>query len=63
MNIFILIKEVGLPLGILCIAYLFYDKNSAVSVILIVLAMIIIYFENYFKAKRHEAPWNFGGWE
>jgi purine-cytosine permease-like protein len=61
-----IIKLVGV-FGIVAImfyfGYLFYDKNQAVSIILIVAALIlavyVIVSEEEFKRKRHNAPWNF----
>lgn len=61
-----IIKLVGV-FGIVAImfyvGYLFYDKNQAVSIILVVVALIlavyVIVSEEEFKRKRHNEPWNF----
>lgn len=53
----------GLCFSVLYIGYLFYDKNEAISVLLLLmgsaLTIIVIVSEIQFKKRRHQAPWLF----
>ena len=58
-----LVGLAGLAGLIICIGYLFYDKQPVISVILlavgVVLAVYLFVMEVSFKKKRHDAPWLF----
>ena len=58
-----LIGLTGLAGFFIYIAYLFYDKNISISILLLVvgisLAIYLFYNEIEFKWKRHDEPWNF----
>lgn len=53
----------GLVGLIIYVAYLFYEKNQTISVILLIsgliLAIYLIASEIEFKRKRHDAPWQY----
>jgi flagellar motor component MotA len=53
----------GLVAVIIYVGYLFYEKNQAISVILIavglIVAIYVIVSETEFKRRRHKAPWLF----
>jgi flagellar motor component MotA len=53
----------GLVAVIIYVGLLFYEKNQAMSVILIVVGLIVAIYvivsETEFKRRRHEAPWLF----
>jgi len=55
-----------IPIFIMYIAYLFYDKQQILSIVLFVvgvgLSIYIIFNEIEFKKKRHDAPWLFGAY-
>lgn len=58
-----LVGMFGLPAFFGYLAYLFYDKNTIVSYILLIISIIamfiVIGYELSFKKKRHDAPWLF----
>lgn len=53
----------GLAGLIIYVGYLFYDKNSVISAVLltvgVLLAVSIIVSEIWFKKQRHEDPWRY----
>lgn len=56
----------GLSAFIIGVGYLFWEKNTLLSSILILFGLIsagvIIQKEIEFKKKRHRAPWLYEGW-
>jgi hypothetical protein len=62
-----LVGQYGLTGLLLIIGYLFYDKNQAVSIIVlaigIILTLSITSYEIAFKQKRHSAAWLFDNYK
>ncbi len=62
-----LVGLAGLSGLMLYLAYLFYEKNVMISVLLLFLgsglSIYLFVSEIEFKRKRHEAPWNFDNYK
>ena len=58
-----LVGVVGAIAVLLIIGYLIYDKNQALSILILIVGLILVtafvIAEIYFKKQRHDAPWNY----
>jgi hypothetical protein len=58
-----LVGVVGALAILLIVGYLVYDKNQALSILILIVGLILVsafvISEIYFKKQRQDAPWNY----